>query len=308
MPTAAPLAYPLDMFGLLNINKPVGPTSHDIVARVRKLIGRRKVKVGHAGTLDPFADGVLVVCVGPATRLADYVQQQPKSYLAGITLGAVSDTHDITGTITENPGAGPVDIDDVRCALATFVGRIDQIPPAHSAVHVDGRRAYDLARAGHQLDLPARKVVIYRIAMAACDYPNLTIEVDCGAGTYIRSLARDIGDKLGVGAYCSSLRRTAIGKFEIAEAVDPDDVDPAGDLIEPIAALDALTRIAVDATGRDRLAMGKMVALPAETKPQDPTPEIAVTDTAGQLLAIAKLIDTADGQILKPAKVFIQSE
>ena len=296
------------MFGLLNINKPVGPTSHDIVARVRKLIGRRKVKVGHAGTLDPFADGVLVVCVGPATRLADYVQRQTKTYRAGITLGAVSDTHDITGAITENTKASPVDIDVVRSAMEAFVGRIDQVPPAHSAIHVDGRRAYDLARAGRQVDLPARKVEIYRIALEAYEYPNLTIEVQCGAGTYIRSLARDIGEALGVGAYCSSLTRTAVGKFEIDEAVDPDKVDPAGDLIEPVAALDALTRIAVDATGRDRLAMGKMVALPAETKPQDPTPEIAVTDTAGQLLAIAKLIDTADGQILKPAKVFIQSE
>ena len=294
------------MFGLLNINKPPGPTSHDIVARVRKLIGRRKVKVGHAGTLDPFAGGVLVVCVGPATRLADYVQQQTKRYRAGITLGAVSDTHDITGTITENHDAAPVDIDDVRGVLETFVGRIDQAPPAHSAIHVDGRRAYDLARAGHKLDLPPRKVNIYQIALAEYEYPNLTIDITCGAGTYIRSLARDIGDKLGVGAYCSSLMRTAIGKFDIAEAIGPDDVDPAGDLIDPIAALDALTRIAVNPADRNRLAMGKMVTLPAGASPQDPTPEIAVTDLSGQLLALAKLIDTPDGQILKPSKVFVQ--
>ena len=294
------------MFGLLNINKPAGPTSHDIVARVRKLIGGRKVKVGHAGTLDPFADGVLVVCVGRATRLADYVQRQTKDYRAGITLGAVSDTHDITGTITENPQAAPVDIDDVRGVLETFVGRIDQVPPAHSAVHVDGRRAYDLARAGHELDLPAREVNVYQIALAACEYPDLTIEVSCGTGTYIRSLARDIGAALGVGAYCSSLTRTAIGKFDIADAIDPDNVDPAGDLIDPLAALDALTRIAVDPTDRNRLAMGKTVTL--STSPQDPTPEIAVTDLSGQLLAIAKLIDTPDGQLLKPSKVFVQPE
>ena len=294
------------MFGLLNINKPVGPTSHDIVARVRKLIGRKKVKVGHAGTLDPFADGVLVVCLGPATRLADYVQQQTKGYRAGITLGAVSDTHDIQGEITENPDATPVDIDDVTSVLETFVGQIDQVPPAHSAVHVDGRRAYDLARAGHELDLPARQVNVYQIALAAFEYPNLTIDVSCGSGTYIRSLARDIGDKLGMGAYCSSLTRTAIGKFDIANAIHPDDVDPAGDLINPLAALDALTRIAVDPADRNRLAMGKTVTL--STSPQDPTPEIAVTDLSGQLLAIAKLIDTPDGQLLKPSKVFVQPE
>jgi tRNA pseudouridine55 synthase len=294
------------MFGLLNINKPVGPTSHDIVARVRKLVGRRKTKVGHAGTLDPFADGVLVVCLGPATRLADYIQQQTKGYRAGITLGAVSDTHDTEGEITENPDATPVDIDDVTSVLETFVGRIDQIPPAHSAVHVDGRRAYDLARAGHELDLPARQVNVYQIAPAAYEYPNLTIEVSCGAGTYIRSLARDIGAALGVGAYCSSLTRTTIGKFDITNAITPDDVDPAGDLIDPIAALDALTKIAVGPADRNRLAMGKTVTL--STSPQDPTPEIAVTDLSGRLIAIARLTDTSDGQILQPSKVFIQPE
>ena len=294
------------MFGLLNINKPVGPTSHDIVARVRKLIGRRKTKVGHAGTLDPFADGVLVVCVGAATRLADYVQQQPKSYRAVMTLGTVSDTHDIEGEITENPDAAPVDIDEVRSLLKTFVGRIDQAPPAYSALHVDGKRAYDLARSGRELDLPPREVNIYQIDLAAYEYPNLTIEVACGAGTYIRSLARDIGDKLGVGAYCSGLTRTAIGRFDLAEAVDLDDVDPARDLIDPIAALDALTKIAVNPADMNRLAMGKMVML--STTPQDPTPEIAVTDLSGQLLAIAKLIDTPDGQLLKPSKVFVQPE
>ncbi|MBC8373723.1 MAG: tRNA pseudouridine(55) synthase TruB, partial [Planctomycetes bacterium] len=222
------------------------------------------------------------------------------------TLGAVSDTHDTEGEITENAQAAPVDIDEIRSVLQTFVGRIDQVPPAHSAMHVDGKRAYDLARAGRELDLPPRKVNIYQIGLAAYEYPNLTIEVSCGAGTYIRSLARDIGEKLGVGAYCSGLTRTAIGKFNLAEAVDPDDVDPAGDLIDPIAALDALTKIAVDPPDRNRLAMGKMVMLSSGS--QDPTPEIAVTDFSGQLLAIAKLIDTPDGQLLKPSKVFVQPE
>jgi len=293
------------MFGLLNINKPVGPTSHDIVARVRKLVGR-KVKVGHAGTLDPFANGVLVVCLGPATRLADYVQRQTKGYRAGITLGAVSNTHDIQGEITERPDAAPVDIDNVRSVLETFAGQIDQVPPAHSAVHVDGRRAYDLARAGHELDLPSRQVNVYHISLATYEYPNLTIEVSCGSGTYIRSLARDIGEKLGVGAYCSNLARTGVGKFDIATAIGPDNLDPAADLIDPIEALDALTRIAVDATDRNRLAMGKTVTLSAAV--DDPTPEIAVTDISGRLIALAKLTDTPDGQLLQPSKVFIQPE
>ncbi|MDP6634931.1 MAG: tRNA pseudouridine(55) synthase TruB [Phycisphaerae bacterium] len=294
------------MFGLLNINKPVGPTSHDIVSRVRKIVGRRKGKVGHAGTLDPFADGVLVVCVGPATRLADYVQQQTKGYRAVITLGAVSDTHDITGQITENPHAAPVNVDEIHSILKTFVGRIAQIPPAHSALHVDGKRAYDLARAGHEFDLPAREVNVYQVSLVEYDYPSLTINVSCGAGTYIRSLARDIGEKLGVGAYCSGLTRTSIGNFDISRAINLDNLNPAADLIDPIKALDALSEIKVDSDDANRLAMGKMVRL--STARQDAIPEVAVTDLSGRLIAIAELVDTPNGPTLKPSKVFVQPE
>ncbi len=294
------------MFGLLNINKPVGPTSFRVVAQVRKMVGGRKTKVGHAGTLDPFADGVLIVCIGAATRLADYVQKQTKCYRTGITLGATSDTHDIEGDIIRNPDAAEVDVNEVKKVLEMFIGRIDQIPPAHSAVHVDGKRAYDLARAGHKLDLPAREVNIYDIDLIEYSYPNLTIDVTCGAGTYIRSLARDIGEKLRVGAYCSSLRRTAIGKFDFAGAVDLDNIDPAASLIDPIEALDMLTKIPVDPEAQNHLAMGKTIVPPVI--PQNPTSEIAVTDQEGRLLAMAELIDAPDGQLLKPKKVFIQTQ
>jgi tRNA pseudouridine55 synthase len=294
------------MFGLLNINKPVGPTSFGVVAQVRRLVGGRKTKVGHAGTLDPFADGVLVVCIGAATRLADYVQQQTKGYRAVMMLGAVSDTHDTEGQITQTPNAGPVDIDEIKSILKTFVGKIDQVPPAHSAVHVDGKRAYDLARAGHKLDLPPREVNIYRVDLVQYDYPHLTIDVSCGAGTYIRSLARDIGEKLKVGAYCTALTRTAIGRFDLANAVNLDDIDPPRDMIDPIAALDALTKIPLDAINKNRIAMGKTVTLP--TAVEDPTPTIAVTDLSEELIALASLIDSADGQLLKPSKVFIQPQ
>jgi len=294
------------MFGLLNINKPVGPTSHDIVAGVRKLVGRRKHKVGHAGTLDPFADGVLIVCVGQATRLADYIQQQTKQYRAGVTLGASSDTHDIQGEITLNPGAAAVSEADLREAIKAFVGRIDQIPPAHSAIHVNGRRAYDLARAGRDVDLPAREVNICDITLVDFAWPEFTIDITCGAGTYIRSLARDIGRKLGVGAYCGSLTRTAIGKFSIDSAVAPADVDPAADLIDPIEALDSMTRVAVEPEEANRLAMGKTAA-PVRA-PDAPTPEIAVTDRTGGLLALAKLTGQGDRQLLQPTKVFVKPQ
>ncbi len=187
-----------------------------------------------------------------------------------------------------------------------FIGAIDQIPPAHSAVHVDGKRAYDLARAGHKLDLPAREVNIYDIALVEYSYPTLTIDVTCGAGTYIRSLARDIGEELRTGAYCSSLTRTAIGKFRVENAVGPEHIDPAADLIDPIEALDALTTIEVGAEDQNRLAMGKTAV--AISSPPDPTSEIAVTDASGKLIAIAKLTDGPEGQVLKPSKVFIQPQ
>jgi len=304
----AALAYPLGMFGLLNVNKPSGPTSHDIVAGVRKLIGRRKVKVGHAGTLDPFASGVLVICIGPATRLADYVQRRPKRYLAGITLGAASDTDDVTGNITETPGARRPEIGEVRAAVAEFVGRIRQVPPAHSAVHVDGRRAYKLARAGKQFDLPARPVHIHEANVLRYEYPDLEIDVACGAGTYIRSLARDIGARLDTGGYCSRLTRTGVGTFLIDEAVDPSGLDLVRDLIPPITAVETLPRITVDRTGVERIAMGQAVRVAAEVDaPHSKESEVAVTDSAGELLAIAKLVRTADGDTVRPSKVFVRA-
>jgi len=294
------------MFGLLNINKPVGPTSHDVVARVRKQIGRRKVRVGHTGTLDPFADGVLVACVGPATRLADYVQRQPKRYIAGITLGAVSDTGDVTGQITEMPDARRPGIDEVREALAAFVGQIQQVPPSHSAVHVDGQRAYKLARTGEQFDLPARTVQINEVNLVRYEYPDLEIEVACRAGTYIRALARDIGERLAAGGYCSRLTRTGVGNFTIDLAVDLSDLDPVRDLIPPIEALASMPRIAVDRTAAERIAMGQTVEVTANTAAGGEETEVAVTDSDGELLAIGILVTASSGNAVKPSKVFIQ--
>ncbi len=169
------------MFGFFNINKPLGPTSHVVVAHVRRRV-TRKTKVGHAGTLDPFAGGVLVVCVGPATRLADYVQAGPKSYLAEVTLGATSTTDDTEGEITESPAAAP-SADAVRNATQRLTGTIQQVPPSHSAVHLGGRRAYKLARQGTRVDLPARQVTIHAIDVVEYEYPRLVLDVACGSGT-----------------------------------------------------------------------------------------------------------------------------
>jgi len=297
------------VFGFLNIAKPAGPTSHDIVAQIRRKAGRR-IKVGHAGTLDPFAEGVLVVCLGPATRLADYVQAQPKQYRAVATLGATSSTDDPEGDIRPTPDLRPPEEQAVRQALKACVGEIHQTPPAHSAVHVGGKRAYELARSGTRLDLPPRPVTIHAIRLVEYAYPRLTLEVVCGSGTYIRSLVRDIGQALGVGAYCSTLTRTAVGNFRLQEALAPEHVDPARDLLPPTVGLPAMPHVSLAPGAARRLAMGREIPLTSQhlreisrTGPQDrrPSTEVAVLDQAGALLAIAALEDQAG--ILRPRKV-----
>ncbi len=298
------------MFGFLNVAKPAGPTSHDVVAQIRRTVGRR-VKVGHAGTLDPFAEGVLVICLGPATRLADYVQAQPKCYLAEATLGVTSTTDDPEGDIRPSPQAQPPAEQAIRHALEEFVGEIQQTPPAHSAVHVQGKRAYELARAGVKLDLPPRPVTIHAIRLVEYAYPLLVIDVTCGSGTYIRSLIRDIGQALGIGAYCSALTRTAVGSFELKRASAPDQIDPACDLLPPTEGLAGISRITLAAEPAQRLSMGQEVRIePEEVREisradeagRASADEVAVLDEAGSLLAIAIL--ASQGQILRPRKVF----
>ncbi len=290
------------MFGLLNIHKPPGPTSHDIVARVRRMLPG-KTKVGHAGTLDPFAEGVLVLCVGKATRLAEYVQGRAKAYRAEVTLGATSETDDSQGEVAIVEDVTPPQRSDIEAALERFVGEIRQVPPAHSAVHVDGERAYRLARRGRKVDLPARGVQVHGIAFVRYDWPRLTIDVNCGSGTYIRSLARDIGEALGVGGHCSALTRTAVGDFTLDRARPIDAVDPGRDLLSPIRAVTHLARVPVDGGALRAISQGKRVrcAPPAGTSPGD---TVAVVSAEGALAAVAKL--GAEGT-LRPEKVFLES-
>lgn len=291
------------MFGFLNINKPAGPTSHDIVNRVRLRLGR-KAKVGHAGTLDPFASGVLVVCVGPAVRLAEYVQRQPKRYTAQITLGATSDTDDVMGEVRsiEDPIGTECKVrsseENVRNILPRFIGTIQQVPPAHSAVHVNGQRAYKLAREGEILTLSPRPVTIHSLELLHYDWPTAEIDVRCGSGTYIRALARDVGGTLGVGGYCSALTRTAVGPFTLETAVKLEDMNPSRDLLPPTTGLDLpAVRLAEDQAARVRY--GKTVTPPADT-PLPRAEEVALLDEAGNLLALAR----PDNQHYQPTKVF----
>jgi len=197
--------------GVLIIDKPIGITSHDVINQVRKLANTRQV--GHAGTLDPFATGVLIVAVGSATRLLEYTGGLPKTYQAEITLGASSDTDDKTGKLTPHPNKKPIDRGVVDEVVQSFAGPQEQIPPIYAAIKVEGKKLYEYARAGEKVPVKPRSIIIHDIKLTNYKHPNLTIETTVSSGTYIRALARDIGESLHTSAYTKNLRRTAIGTF-----------------------------------------------------------------------------------------------
>ncbi|NPD06689.1 tRNA pseudouridine(55) synthase TruB [Nocardioides sp. zg-1308] len=208
--------------GLVVVDKSPGMTSHDVVARVRRLAGTRKV--GHAGTLDPMATGVLVLGVDRATRLLGHLMLTEKAYDATIRLGVSTTTDDAEGEVVETRGTGGVREDDVRAELARFVGDIEQVPTAVSAIKVDGQRAYARVRAGEQVELKARPVTIHELAVTDVTLPEVRISVRCSSGTYIRAIARDLGTALGVGGHLTALRRTAVGSFDLSVARTLDEL------------------------------------------------------------------------------------
>ncbi len=206
--------------GLMLIDKPSGMTSHDVVDRVRRAVGTRKV--GHAGTLDPMATGLLLVGVGRATRLLRFLGDLPKEYRGTGVLGIETDTLDADGTVVRE---APVKVDAaaLRAAMAGFVGEIEQTPPAYSAVKVGGEKLYVAARRGERVDAPPRKVTVHAFDLLGFDPPRFDVRVRCSSGTYVRSLMADVGTKLGPGAHLATLRRTSIGPFDVGEARPPDD-------------------------------------------------------------------------------------
>ncbi len=205
------------MFGILNINKPAGQTSRDVVNRVQRLV--KPAKAGHAGTLDPLATGVLIVCLGPATRLISYVQAMPKQYHAIFHLGQASPSDDTETEITELDSPSIPTLADIEANLPKFIGSIQQIPPAYSALKINGQRAYQLARRGQEVELPPRPVQIYELEVIAYEYPELEMKICCGSGTYVRSLGRDLAHSLGTAAVMSGLTRTAIGPFQVEDGL-----------------------------------------------------------------------------------------
>ena len=223
--------------GFLLINKPEGPTSHDIIDKLRKITGIRKI--GHAGTLDPFASGLLIVGVGrEATRRISGFVKLDKKYVAKLRLGYVSDSYDRTGEVHKNMKTFPPEADQplaekhenklskstIGCVLQGFVGEQMQVPPMYSAKKVGGRKLYELARRGEEIERELQKIIIYQLLIISYEFPYLTIEVHCSSGTYIRALANDIGEKLKTGAYVLELKRTQIGEYKIEDAIEPEDL------------------------------------------------------------------------------------
>jgi tRNA pseudouridine55 synthase len=215
------------MDGIINLDKPPGISSAAALNRLKRLFPRG-TKIGHAGTLDPFATGVLVVLVGKATRSCERLMNQPKRYQATITFGATTPSDDPETPATPTPQAVPPPIDAIEAAIRRYVGTIQQRPPVYSALKVSGRRACDLARDGSPVDLPARPIRIDAIEIVQYAWPNLTLLIDCGRGTYIRAIARDLGNDLAVGGYLSSLRRTRVGDFYVENSVTLDSLAADG--------------------------------------------------------------------------------
>ncbi len=285
-------------FGFLNIHKAQGMTSHDVVAKVRR--GLKVKKVGHAGTLDPMATGVLVVCLGGATRLSEYVMQSTKQYHARIRLGETTDTYDAEGEIQLLRDAAHITREDVLSALTPFKGEIRQVPPMYSAIKQGGRKLYDLARAGETVEREARTVTISALQLSDWLPPEFTLDVTCSAGTYIRSLAYDLGEALGVGAHLTGLARVVSGYFNLDTAVTLDsllaDENWQTHIISPQVALSAWPSVHLNTVDADHILHGRMVSVDDKNL----TGLAFAYGADGELIAI---VQVGDGRV-QPHKVF----
>jgi tRNA pseudouridine55 synthase len=297
--------------GILVVDKPVGPTSHDVVAIVRRLSGVKRV--GHGGTLDPFAAGVLPVFLGRATRMVEYHLRDDKAYRAVMVFGARSTTDDLDGELQPSGVAAPTR-DDVEAALARFVGTVEQRPPDYSAVRIAGRHAYELARHGETPEIKPRTVTFHEIRVVDWDVqdperPAATVELRCTAGTYVRALARDAGEALGTGAYLGALVRTASGPFR-RDAAQPLErvrevlaAGRVGELLLPVdTGLEAWPAVRVDPADLVSLVRGQVVrARGVSLPPPGPDGQVRVVTPDGRLAAMARV----DAGRLHPEKVLL---
>ena len=300
--------------GVINVYKEKGYTSHDVVAIVRKTLNIKKV--GQTGTLDPDAEGVLPVCIGQATKLADYIMAERKSYTAEITFGAETTTQDASGDIIKEYEY-TFDENRLREVIDTFKGEQTQVPPMYSAIKINGKKLYEIAREGKEIERKARKITVYDIRIAEINPPNKAIiEIDCSKGTYIRSLCSDIGNKLGWGAFMSSLTRTASGKFKLNEAVKLDELKNAAErgeaekfIIPPDDVLSGYKRVTVSEKADKYLYNGGKIYggyLKYDKKPSDN--EIVLGyDATGRLVGIYlyKFDEEKKNYFIKPVRLML---
>ncbi len=292
------------MDGILNIDKPAGLTSFRVVAALRRASGEKRV--GHAGTLDPDATGVLPVCLGKATRVVEYLGSASKSYRATVRLGVTTDTYDASGTVTSRSDPSHITRMQVETALAAFRGPIRQTPPMYSALKHTGRPLYALAREGRTVARPSRPVTIHRLALTGWDPPELTLEIDCSKGTYVRSLAHDLGQALGCGAHLNGLVRIRVGDFTIGEAVTLETAVEAfgkgkGEaLLSPVdSVLGDLPAVTVTGEETDAIRKGQALGRPVEADAR----HLRAYGPDGRFVAI--LHRDKESGLWRPRKVFI---
>jgi tRNA pseudouridine55 synthase len=291
--------------GVLVIDKPIGLTSHDVVQIIRRGTGIRRA--GHTGTLDPRASGVLVVLIGPAVRLSEYVSASDKRYQATIRLGGTTDTYDAEGAVTNQTSTNHVTEEKFDEILQTFVGEIEQVPPPYSAVKVKGRKAYEMARKGEEVELEPRKINVYSLDILEWAPPEVVIDAYCSSGTYVRSLANDLGSALGTGAYLIGLRRTRSGQFTLREAVPLRKLKEAFDagdwykyLIPAADALGDWPMLELDADQVDLVRHGHRI-------PAEPDSDGWARGLSQQGDLVALLEHHSETDEWQPRKVFFQS-
>jgi tRNA pseudouridine55 synthase len=300
------------MDGILNINKATGMTSHDVVAKIRRLLKQKRV--GHAGTLDPLASGVLPICVGQATRVAEYLSESGKAYLATIVFGSVTDTYDAEGTIVRTASTDGLSSSSVEEALQHFVGPQMQVPPRYSAIKLQGQPAYKRARAGEEVELVPRPVMIYKLELMKWEPPTATLAVECSKGTYIRSLAYDLGAYLGCGAYLAALIRTRSGPFLLAASVTLEQLAavPASEIASLLypadKALEDYPHLILDSATIERVQHGSAFtyALDGQAGAKQTRTTARVYSDDGRFVAIAEW-DPAQN-VWKPRKVFVPGD
>lgn len=295
------------MDGILNINKPTGMTSHDMVARVRRLLDQRRV--GHAGTLDPAASGVLPICIGQATRVAEYLSESGKAYRATITFGITTDTYDAEGAVTRTASTTTLSRAYLESLLPSLKGEQMQVPPRYSAIKQQGQPAYKRARAGEALELAARPITISRLEIIEWMPPSLILDIECSKGTYIRSLAHDLGERSGYGAHLSALVRTRSGPFHLAGSITLEQLEEAvarNDVREYLypadAALEGYPGIRLDEETAARVRHGNAFGGDDDETSRGGNRLARVYDSDGRFLAIAAW----DGarKVWQPVKVF----